>query len=134
MTWALYEAYRLDANIAQLKNDRSAMIRNHLRLAEVSEQEQFAPFLHDVFYALEREEPATAIRMAEALLERQSKLGPSVILGLALHQSGHMHINTGRYQEAGRFLDEALALWARLGEVQQGVGMGSAGPFSTAGR
>ena len=124
MTWALCEAYRLDARIAELKSDRANMLRNQIRLAEVSEQEQFAPFVHDVFCALEREEPATASRMAEALLERQRKLGPSVMLGLALHQLGRMRLNTGRYQEAARFLDEALELWVRLGEVH-GVGLGT---------
>ena len=124
MSWALCEAYRLDAHLAEIENDRAAMIRNQIRLAEVSEQEQFAPFLHNVFCELEREEPATATRMAEELLARQRKLGPSVILGVALHQLGRMCINTGRYEEAARFLDEALELWTRLGEVQ-GVGIGT---------
>lgn len=124
MTWALCEAYRLDAHIAEIKNDRAAMIRNQIRLAEVSEQEQFAPFLHNAFGELEREEPALASRMAEELLERQRKLGPSVMLGVALHQLGRMCVNSGRYKEAARFLDEALELWTRLGEVQ-GVGIGT---------
>ncbi len=124
MTWALCEAYRLDAHIAELKNDRATMIRDLILLAEIAEQEQFVPFLHNVFGELEREEPETALRMAEALLARQHKLGPSVVLALALHQLGRMCINTGRYQDAARFLDEALELWARLGEVQ-GVGIGT---------
>lgn len=33
------------------------------------------------------------------------------MLGLAVHQLGRIHLNAGRYAQAGRFLDEALQHW-----------------------
>ena len=123
MAWALCESCQLQVEIAFSNHDRAEIIRNLKRVAEISEQEQFTQFLHDVYVTLERVDRAYALRMAEELLERQRQLGSSVMLALALHQLGRMHLNMEHYEQAECLLDEALRLWPRLGE-EQGDGIG----------
>lgn len=96
------------------------------QLISLAEQELFPTFLHDAYYSLEHLDETEAILMGETFLMRQRQKGPSVMLGLALHQLGRMYLNTQQFEAAQTVLDEAVALWRQLGESHgHGIGLQS---------
>lgn len=111
LRYLLCEAYTVHFAIAQAEADRAGMIHDLTRIAEISEQMDLSIVLHGAYCDLETVDRELACRMAEAYLARQRRRTPSVMLGLAAHQLGRIHLNAGHYAQAQRCLDEAIQLW-----------------------
>lgn len=109
--YLLCESYTVHFTIAQAEEDRASMIRDLELIAEVAEGAELPQVLHGAYCDLEAVDRELACRMAEAYLVRQRQRSPSVMLGLAAHQLGRIHLNAGRYAQAQRCLDEAIQLW-----------------------
>lgn len=109
--YLLCESYTVHLAVARAEADRAGMIYDLTRLAEIAEQMELSLVLHDAYCDLEAVDRELACRMAEACLARQQQRSPSVMLALAAHQLGRIHLNAGRYAQAQRCLDEAIQLW-----------------------
>lgn len=115
-SWGLCEAYVMQVEFARNMTDRRRGIHSLKQLVALAEQEERTWFLANAYKDFEKFDPQGAIKMAEALLARQRQQGPSVMLGVALYQLGHMVLNRQQFERAQDLLDEALALWPRLNE------------------
>ena len=114
MTWCLCEAYWLQASIAQRQHDRVAAWQYIAESGEDCRRRRVCRRHSRRLLCAGAPRRGRAVVMAEQLVARQRRRGPSAMLCLALHQLGRMYLNMGRYVHAQEVLDEALQLYPRL--------------------
>jgi predicted ATPase len=112
-TWALCEAYRVQAALAMRAGNQAEIVHNLKRLTAIAEREEFTTHLHQGYYVLEHYDEELAMRMAEDLLERQRVQQDAQLFGLALHQLGRMCVHRRQFERAAALLDEAIDYWRR---------------------